>query len=301
MRLPTTLFLSVIGTFTGAFSAFAAETGQSERLVYSLMVGGLHVGDAVVALEQNSTTYTTDLKMASSGALKLVSAMRAQLHGHGTVASSANGITMLPSSHESSWSTDDAAGKMTMTFDPNTRAATTSERIFNPATGADMKREDLPWNKRAKIPEVPEKMRTNVLDPMAAFLSARRQVIAANGASQTSFRIPIFDGTRRYDIVGKIAPVKAVTIDGKSQTLLPVTVKLEPVFGFLPQSEEKMKEWEGKLYFTTDQRMIPVQIIAGGDMMSAVMNLSADCNAEPQACATVEAAAQIGPQQAQAN
>ena len=288
-----------LGVLSGAAPTFA-NPDTSERLAYTVMFGGLKVGDAVVSLDQTSTGYSTNLKMASSGALKLVTSIRAELHGEGTFAPTQNGVAMVPSTYENMWSTGDVAGKMTMTFDPATHAATTEERIFNPATGEDMKREDLPWNRRGKIASVPPNMRVNVFDPMTAFLSGRRQVMAANGKPGATFRIPIFDGSRRYDIVGKIGAVKSVSINGKTQNLLPVTAKLEPVFGFLPQSEAKMKDWEGKLYFTPDQRMVPVQIVAGSDAMSAVMNLSADCNQQPEACATVEAAASIGSQQADA-
>jgi hypothetical protein len=290
----------ILGASCSAFSAFSNEPETSERLVYAVMVGGLKVGDAVVSLDQNSTGYSTNLKMASSGALKFVSSIRAELNGQGTFVSAPNGLTILPSSYENTWTTGDVAGKMTMTFDPATRAASIEKRVFNPVTGEDMKPEDMPWNKRGKVAVVPEKMRTNVFDPMTAFLSGRHQVMAANGKAGASFRIPIFDGSRRYDIVGKIAAVKSITINGKTQNLLPVTAKLEPVFGFQPKSEEQAREWEGKLYFTPDKRLLPVQIVAGSDAMSAVMNLSADCSEQPEACATVAAAAQIGPQVADA-
>ena len=302
MRLRLAAILRTIlplGACLGAIPTFAAD-GESERLAYNVMLGGLKIGDAVVSLDQNSTGYSTNLKMASSGALKFVSSMRAELHGQGTFTPTQNGITLVPSMYENAWSTGEVAGKMTMTFDPASHAAKMEERIFNPATGEDVRREDLPWNKRPKMADVPEKMRTNVFDPMTAFLSGRRQVIAANGQAGASFRVPVFDGTRRYDIVGKIGAVKSISISGKAQNLLPVTAKLEPVFGFMPQSEAKMKDWEGKLYFTPDKRMVPVQIVAGSDAMSAVMNLAADCSQEPTACATVEAAASIGSQQADA-
>ena len=301
LRLAATLSL---GACIGAVPLFAAPTfaaeESSERLAYTVMLGGLKVGDAVVSLDQNSTGYSTNVKLASSGAMKFVTSMRAELHGQGTIAPTTNGIALVPSTYENTWSTGDVAGKMTMTFDPATHAAKMEERIFNPTTGEDVKREDLPWNKRPKMADVPEKMRTNVFDPMTAFLSGRRQVMAANGQAGASFRVPVFDGSRRYDIVGKIGTVKSVSINGKEQNLLPVTAKLEPVFGFMPQSEAKMKDWEGKLYFTPDKRMVPVQIVAGSDAMSAVMNLAADCNQDPTVCATVEAAASIGSQAAEA-
>ena len=156
--------------------------------------------------------------------------------------------------------------------------ATTHDQVFNPVTGAQLTHEDLPWNgHRTKYKPVPEDLRTNVLDPMGAFVAGRQQLRAkfAAGAPGT-FRVPVYDGTRRYDIVGKADAPRPVTINGVERSLLLVTGHIEPLFGFTREGEERMRNIESKIYFTPDTRLIPVQMIASGELFSSVMNLVAD-------------------------
>lgn len=285
--------LSITAVLAAALLAVPATARPSqERLAYELMLGGLHVGDAMVSLDETPTGYKAGLKMAATGALKWVRAMRSSLESEGTY-----GPAPTPVTYRKQWVSGEFAETMTMTFDPATRTATTTSKVFNPTTGAPIADEDLPWNKdgRAKKKPVPDDMRTNVFDPMAAFVAAREQLVT-KGVLDTAqkapknFRVPIYDGSRRYDIVGKADPVRTVSINGEDKQLLPVTGKLEPVFGFSTKSEERMRGIDGKIYFTPDGKFVPVQIIVSGEVFTAVMNLAADCKTDNTKCAAIEGA-----------
>ncbi|MBX7199741.1 MAG: DUF3108 domain-containing protein [Rhodospirillaceae bacterium] len=272
-----------------------AENGAQERLAYELMLGGLHVGDAMVSLDETPTGYKAGLKMAATGALKWVRAMRSSLESEGTFGQLSSGGTPQPVAYRKEWVSGEFAETMTMTFDPKTRTATTASRVYNPLTGATIADEDLPWNRDGrKRKPVPDDMRTNVFDPMAAFVAAREQLIAKGvltpSVALKNFRVPIYDGSRRYDIVGKAEPVRAVSINGEEKQLLPVTGKLEPVFGFNPKSEERMRNIDGKIYFSPDGKFVPAQIIVSGEVFTSVMNLAADCKTDNTKCAAIEAA-----------
>ncbi len=302
-------FLSSGHGLTAVFAAVlvaapANAAPKQERLAYELMLGGLHVGDAMVSLDETPAGYKAGLKMAATGALKWVRAMRSSLESEGTF-----GPAPQPVSYRKEWVSGEFAETMTMTFDPATRTAAATSKTYNPITGAPIADEDLPWNRdgRGRKKPVPDGLRTDVFDPMAAFVAAREQLLAkgvlnAPGAAKT-FRVPIYDGSRRYDIVGKADAVRAVSIDGAEKQLLPVTGKLEPVFGFNPKSEERMRGVDGKIYFTPDGKFVPVQIIVSGEVFTAVMNLAADCKADNAKCAAIEAAfttTPTGEQRAQA-
>ena len=289
----TTLSAAAALLFCFSLSAAAAPV-LSERLTYNVMFGGLHIGDALVALNQSESGYTTEMKMTARGAAAWVQNFSANLKGEGSFlrGPADNGrIEMMPqpAAFARQWSAGEIAADMTMTFDPQTRDANVIERLFNPKTGAALKREDMPWNaRRETLKPVPLDMRKNALDPMAAFVSARGQIMAqgVTTSGPKTFRVAIYDGARRYDLVGKTASVRVVNINGIERPLMPVTAKIEPVFGFNRESEGRMRESEGKFLFTPDERFIPVQLIVGNDMFTSVLNLAADCRENAAPCDT---------------
>jgi hypothetical protein len=265
-------------------SPASATTVQSERLRYELMFGGLHVGDALVNLDQTESAYTSQMKLSARGVAKTLQNFQAELSAAGRFN---GGSHPEPVVYKRQWSNGEIANNMTMTFDPATRTAQIEERLFNPATGAPISRDELPWNnRRGKFKPVPADLRTNVLDPMAAFVAARAQIVAQglDTTAAKSFRVPIYDGTRRYDVVGRTTAARPISVNGVERMLIPLIARLEPVYGFSRDAEERMREAEGKLLFTTDARFIPVQITISNGMFSGVMNLAADCKADTAPC-----------------
>ncbi len=280
-----------------AVSDAPAPRAQSERLTYNIMVGGLHLGDAMITLNQSETAYSTAMKVTARGVAKMVKNFNSDMKGEGRFvpAAAANGASLMPQPavYSRQWSTDEIAADMTMTFDPTTGLAKSEERYFNPATAAPIAREDLPWNDRGdQQKDVPANMRTNVFDPMAAFIAARGQLMAqviekgSADARPKNFRVPIYDGRRRYDVIGHADAPRSVSINGTAREVIPVTAKLEPVFGFSKKTEDRMRESEAKLLFSNDQRFIPVQLVVSNEMLSGVMNLDADCSQNAAPCDT---------------
>ncbi len=265
-------------------AALPGLPSQDERLTYAIMVGGIHLGDALIVLNQSPTGYTTEMKVTARGVAKMVKNFSSEMRGEGRFT---DGIKPQPAVYSRQWSTDEVAAEMTMTYDAS-GAAKSDERYYNPATAAPIPFDQLPWNDRGEKPrDVPQDMRSNAFDPMAAFIAARGQIRAQGvTAGPKNFRVPIFDGRRRYDIVGKADAARDVTINGTTHTVIPVVAKLEPVFGFGRKSEERMKDSEGKLLFTNDARFIPVQVTISNEMLSGVMNLTADCSQNAAACDT---------------
>ncbi len=269
--------------------ALAQEAAQDERLAYSLMIGGLHVGDAVVTLSQDSDSYATSLKLTAGGVAKWVREFRADLSGEGTFAAGGENAQPLPTNYRRDWSGSEIDSSLLMTYDPATRIPLTKERYIQRESGAELSYEDLPWNKndrgRDRKKPVPEDKRTGAMDPMAAFIAARHQVMT-QGADKTpiKFRVPVYDGQRRYDIVGNTTAPRAVTINGQQHTVITVNTTLVPIAGFSERGEERMRESRGKILFTADNRFIPVQVTIENDLLSGVMNLTGDCKVTPESC-----------------
>ncbi len=256
---------------------------QSERLAYNLKVGGLHVADFLAEFDENETGYRTTLTMETRGMARWFQDFRAEVKGDGTFSiETGQGPTPVPRQFDRAWAAEQISSSLTIAYDPMTRLARPEERTFNPQTGEAIALEDLDWNRDRKIPEpVPDAMRIGVFDPMAAFVAARGQIVHHR---QSEFRIPIYDGRRRYDLVGRVEAPRMFWIGGQDVELVPVLASVEPVFGFDRERTESMQDSGGKILFSPDDRFIPMQIILEGRAFSSVMNLTADCRIDTATC-----------------
>ncbi|MDX2221926.1 MAG: DUF3108 domain-containing protein [Rhodospirillaceae bacterium] len=282
MTFRTRPALAVMALIAGLSAGSAGAREQSEKLLYDIMLGGLHVGDTVVTFSQTPDRYQSTLEMRSRGMLQWFQNFRAAVTSEGALVTGGPAITPLPAVYRREWAAPEMAAYMTMTFDPTTGLTTSEERMFNPATGETLRVEDMPWNSRRRpIPQVPEELRRGALDPVAAFVGARTQILASKSRE---VRMPIYDGRRRYDIVSTVGNPRVFTIRDMPRELVPVVSRVEPVFGFEPDAEDRMRESEGRILFSNDDRFVPVQVILGNDMFSSVMNLVAECNVDPQPC-----------------
>lgn len=257
--------------------------GQSEHLAYNLKVGGLHVADFIAEFDENQAGYRTTLTMETRGMARWFQDFRAEVKGDGRyVIESGRGPTPIPRQFDRAWAAEQISSSLTIAYDPITGLAQTQERTFNPLTGLDIALEDLEWNANRKVPPpVPDNMRTGVFDPMAAFVAARGQVIH-HGRSQ--FRVPVYDGRRRYDLIGTVEAPRTFWIGGRDVELTPVIASVDPVFGFDRERTETMQESSGKILFSPDDRFIPIQAILEGRAFTSVMNLTADCQVDAQTC-----------------
>ena len=283
--------LVVAGCLAATGIARAAEPAADhkiERLTYALQFGGLHVADVLLSLDETAAGYRTAMRMRSRGILAVFKTFSADLTGEGAFSRSAAGIvSAAPNAFERAWAAGEVSSLLHIDFDPATRLASAQERLYNPVTGQDLKREDLPWNRRhIGLKPVPAELRTQVLDPIAAFVAAREMI--RGHAGPTSFSVPIYDGNRRYNVVGKTAAARDMTINDVTRPLISVSGKIEPVFGFDPELVDRVHEGDGRILFTADDRFIPVQIMVGNSLGVGVMNLTADCRTDTAPCDAFE-------------
>ncbi len=264
----------------------AAVPGQSERLAYNLKVGGLHVADFLAEFDESPSGYRTSLSMETRGMARWFQDFRAEVKGDGTfVIETGRGPTPVPRQFDRAWAAEAISSSLTIAYDPLTRLARSEEQTFNPLTGEAIALDTLDWNKGREAPlPVPDEMRTGVFDPMAAYVAARGQILHKE---QSEFRVPIYDGRRRYDLVGSVEAPRPFWIGGEDVELIPVLARVEPVFGFDRERSETMQDRGGKILFSTDARFIPVQVILEGRAFTSVMNLTADCRIDIETCAQI--------------
>lgn len=294
MYRPFAAFLAAFSLSTGSMAQDVAAnnvaytSGQSERLAYNLKIGGLHVADFLAGFDESESGYRTTLTMKTRGMARWFQDFQAELVGEGRIViESGQGPTPVPRQFDRAWAAEEIAASLTIAYDPLTRLASPMERMFNPLTGKDLSYEDLEWNQDREQPApVPDDLRTGVFDPIAAFVAARGQI---HHNRQRDFRVPIYDGRRRYDLIGEVEPTRSFWIGGKDVDLIPVIARVDPVFGFDRERTETMQDSAGTLLFSADGRFIPVQVILEGNTFTSVMNLTADCRVDSATCQEIAA------------
>lgn len=269
-------------------------TLQAEHLAYDLKIGGLHVADFLAEFSENPDGYRTTLTMETRGMARWFQDFRAELVGEGKmVIETGRGLTPVPRVFDRAWTAQTVGATLSIGFDPVTRLAQAEERMFNPQTGETLSFEDMEWSQDRELPPpVPDDLRTGVFDPMAAFVAARAQI---HHGGRNSFRVPIYDGRRRYDLVGEVEAPREFWMGGRDVELVPVMARVEPVFGFDDRRTETMQESTGRLLFSPDDRFIPVQVMLRGRMFSSVMNMTADCSKDMAACEQIASSAESAP------
>lgn len=281
VSLSSTPFLNALA------DEITSSAGQSERLAYNLKIGGLHLADFLATFDEDQTGYRTTLSMKTRGMARWFQDFEAEVTGDGKIViESGQGLTLVPRRFDRAWAAEEIAASLRIAYDPLSGLARSQERMFNPMTGEDLSFEDMDWNRdRDPPPPVPDDMRVGVLDPMAAFVAARGQV---HHNRQQRFRVPIYDGRRRYDLVGEVEPMRSFWIGGEDVDLVPVVARVDPVFGFDRERTETMQDSAGTLLFSSDGRFIPVQVILEGNTFTSVMNLTADCRVDSETCQEIE-------------
>jgi Protein of unknown function (DUF3108) len=108
-------------------------------------------------------------------------------------------------------------------------------------------------------PPLAEGFRQNAVDPLTALERLRGVLRALNQLPKGSFTVPVYDGTRRFDILGRVLPDKDPA-DG----VLRVELTLRPIAGFKGETSEDgdpdSAPRKVALTLTNDARMMPISI-----------------------------------------
>jgi Protein of unknown function (DUF3108) len=127
-------------------------------------------------------------------------------------------------------------------------------------------------------PPLAEIYRQNVLDPISA-LSAIRHDIGEHGrAPGRDFTIPVFDGARRFDVVGRIVP--AAPDAGK---IVQLVLSLRPIAGFKGESSEDgdpdNAPRDVDLRLSDDDNLLPLYLRVHIAYLPLVVRFERECSA----------------------
>lgn len=130
-------------------------------------------------------------------------------------------------------------------------------------------------------PPLAEPFRNNAVDPLSALERIREALRATRPGG--SFTVPVYDGARRFDVVGQI-----LKRDEASAGILHAELTLRPIAGFKGETSEDGDPDNAprkvELAATDDTRMVPLSIRVPVFFMPLVVQFQRLC-AAPDLCA----------------
>jgi len=132
----------------------------------------------------------------------------------------------------------------------------------------------------SRKPPLAEAFRRNTVDPVTALERLRAAVSAREGAPGGSFSIPVYDGARRFDVVGRVLPKGEQTAGA-----LRVELTLRPIAGFKGESSDDGDPDNAPrpvaLTLTDDPRLLPLSMTVRVFFLPLVVRLDHLCTASP--------------------
>ena len=134
----------------------------------------------------------------------------------------------------------------------------------------------------SRKPPLAEKFRSNAVDPVTAFERVRAALRAPRRSADGSFTVPVYDGARRFDMLGHILPKKDA-----SEGTLRVELTLRAIAGFKGESSEDgdpdSAPRKVDLLVTDDAQVMPLSMTVPVFYMPLVVQFVQFCGA-PETC-----------------
>jgi hypothetical protein len=122
-----------------------------------------------------------------------------------------------------------------------------------------------------------EKYRRDTVDPLSAFETVRAAIAACAAAPDTPFWVPVYDGTRRFDVIGRILPKTA-----QAPGVLQVVLNLRPLAGFKGQSKIDGDPDDAPrpvaVTLSNDKRLLPISMTLRVFYLPLVIRLDRVCS-----------------------
>jgi Protein of unknown function (DUF3108) len=240
------------------FSA-TGDVARADEIVaiYNAYWAGLPAAQIRLTLHDGDEAYDDAIEIRSLGLPHLVT------HFHGT----ANAVGQLASGHPAEPAHYDALYDLRKRRNSriSMRFVTRGEAIVAERDARDTSRK----------PPLAEVFRRGAVDPLTA-IERLRQAIAAGPVGRW-FSIPVYDGTRRFDVIGQVLPKKDQT-DG----LVRVALALHPIAGFKGESSEDGDPDDAPrpviLTLTDDSRLLPLSLTVRVFFMPLLVRLDHLCS-----------------------
>jgi hypothetical protein len=246
-------------------SSFAGSTRADDIVAaYAVYWAGLPAGEVRLRLHDGPAAYRDEIEIRTTGLPAFLSKFRATALAEGRLAADR---PAEPSHYNA-------------TYDLRKRRDSRISMHFVSRAGtviAERGPDDT-----SRKPPLDEKFRSNAVDPVTAFNRVRGALREARRNAHSSFTIPVYDGARRFDILGQILP-KTDTGEGT----LRAELTLRPIAGFKGETSEDGDPDNAPrkvdLLVTDDARMMPLSITVPVFFMPLVVQFVRLCSS-PESC-----------------
>ena len=207
--------------------------------VYLAYWAGLPAGEIRLRLSEDGAGYRHQIEIQTEGLPALLSRFRATASAEGRLAP---GAAAEPERYDA-------------VYDLRKRRDSRISMRFAVRAGvviAERGPEDT-----SRKPPLPEGFRKDAVDPITAIERIREALRAQHRLSNPSFTVPVYDGARRFDIVGR-------TLPRQDDRTLRVELTLRPIAGFKGETSEDgdpdSAPRKVELTVTDDAHMMPLSI-----------------------------------------
>ena len=232
--------------------------------VYAASWAGIPAGEIHIRLHDGTAAYHDEIEIRTIGLPALLSKFRGTALAEGSLTADQ---PAEPSHYDA-------------IYDLRKRRNSHISMRFVPRAGAVIAERGP--DDTSRKPPLAEKFRSNAVDPMTAIERLRGALRAPPHSADRSFTIPVYDGARRFDVVGRILPKK----DAREGTLR-VELTLRPIAGFKGETSDDgdpdSAPRKVDLLVTDDARLMPLSITVPVFYMPLVVLFDHLC-APPEMC-----------------
>jgi hypothetical protein len=259
---PTRSSVVALGLVLLGGHAAAADT---LNLRYEARWAGLEVADIVYALRADGRSYDARMTIATRGFAWLVS----KFQGGASALGAIDGDALLPRAYDA-------------LYDLRKRKDKRAVILYR----------DIPEGRLAyrgagdtsDHPELDERHRRNVLDPLTAFAAIRQRLKNPAARRERAFAVPVYDDQRRFDADGAVTGRETLRIGGRTVAALRIDMVLRPIAGFHSGQHDEDPEDTPRpvrLFLSDDETLTPLRAEVPIAFFTTVIELVADCGRDP--------------------
>ena len=235
--------------------ACLAQSTRADEVsaLYQAYWAGLPAGEIRLTLRDEAIAYRDQIDIRTEGLPRLVTRFRGTAISEGRLAA---GPLPEPSRYEAAYDLRKRRDRrLSMRF-----------AAHGGAVVAERGPEDT-----SRKPPLPEGFRRNVIDPLSALTAIRRELRRGN---RGSFSLPVYDGARRFDVIGRVLPKRSGQLD--------LELTLAPIAGFKGDTSDDGDPDSAprpvQLTISDDHRLMPLSMQVSLYYVPLVVQLTRWCD-----------------------